>query len=266
MLEGRWRMGRGWGERTGKRAGEGWQGCRQGLPWWNSRWLLLLCLLGQENPKKTQPDHGTTLPSATQLERFYILHGHPRKDKKSNGHCNFWAICSWHQPQQRTGCSCCLYTLSWFLQPQVQTGTQLDPGALLSPPSSATQLEISAAFCKALNPKKKKHKQPHSAPHCGLTGIWNLPTAMDKGQSTTLTSSVWNLPQNKVFDLWTHWLVLLVCVGFFGKHFMPFLMILIYLSYLYICVYIIYNVQYIHIYKYTCIYTRKVYLCINIYL
>lgn len=64
---------------------------------------------------------------------------------------------------------------------------------------------------------KDNYTQPQTALHHGLTGSWKLPIAVDKVRSLTLAFPFWNLPLNKVSDLWTHWLVLLVCVGIWGK-------------------------------------------------
>lgn len=112
----------------------------------------------------------------------------------------------------------------------------------------------SSRFTKLLT---RNNIQPQSGPCHGPTGDWRLPTAMDKGSPAPPALSVWNWPWNKIFWFLNHWLVLLLCVVFWGKPPRPFpyctYFFIIFNLYIFVCVHI-YD-WYIYIYTHTFLYT-----------
>lgn len=168
------------------------------------------------------------------LDSLDLRLGEPQPWRLEVGLLHFWSSCLWQ------------------LNPQ--TGTWPVHGIHPPSPSSTSQRVwniLQGTFYKNLGLKVKKYTYPCSVPHYGPTGCWKLftamdqgistlptilvhhqdptgrwklPTAMEKGSSAPPTLPVWDLPQNKCWDWWIHWMFLLVCAVILGKYFgtLPF--------------------------------------------
>ena len=151
----------------------------------------------------TQPDKFATFYKDTDIKESKITpalgtnlvmqwHG---KSKQSAGPCHNGMGVSWlpgrcqtdslerHRLELPMGiegsCSLFFLILTCLLQPQAQTGTGPDHGTLPSPPSTAIQPEISAAFNKPLTKAQEAHT--HSLHHAWSHRLLEAPHSHGRG-------------------------------------------------------------------------------------